>query len=483
MRKLTAGNKINFAMFALIVIIIIVLLVVFLMQVLKADRQIYQIEANTFLYDSEYNPIELENAATMKLEWDGNYHIKIPGNETYNAGEQVVIYNKSTAQVDLYGKIYQVFEDATVETLSGNNPITDFTKDRFYKLADRKYMIISNQIENENATVSTKRYLLVVLDKAGNTLLLNNELNAKTIKPMILETPTFRFDVANEKLIFGEDEIDLKKIIGSTNEYKEMEIASQDENENKIQEQNTSQDTPIINNGGSSTTITQNSETTQIINGGTNNNGINDNQQGNNSNIQTGGETNQTPLDKSVSLRNVMPTSSTLIVSYNIIDPEGKYQTVYLTVDGDVNKTIALDKAQTQYVVTGLTPNAEYQVTMTSREINSDGTTTQNIEDSLTVRTAKIDSTMKITRIGINKIYFNFKMDSNYAFDSANVALYVDGAKVETMAVDINQSVSALGWTSSFSYDYGGEVVIRIEDAIYNGSRVDVDIQAKIKNY
>ena len=300
---------------------------------------------------------------------------------------------------------------------------------------------------------------------------------------MILETPTFRFDVANEKLIFGENEIDLKKIIGSTNEYKEMEIASQDENENQTQEQNTSQDTTIINNGGSSTTITQNSETTQIINGGTNNNGINNNQQGNNSNIQTGGEINQTPLDKSVSLRNVMPTSSTLIVSYNITDPEGKYQTVYLTVDGDVSKTIALDKAQTQYVVTGLTPNAEYQVTMTSREINSDGTTTQNIEDSLTVRTAKIDSTMKITRIGINKIYFNFKMDSNYAFDSANVALYVDGAKVDTMAVDINQSVSASGWTSSFAYDYGGEVVIRIEDAIYNGSRVDVDIQAKIKDY
>ena len=126
LRKLTAGNKINFAMFALIVIVIIVLLVIFLMQVLKADRQVYQIDDNTFLYDSEYNPVELENTATMKLEWDGNYHIKVPGNENYNAGEQVVIYNKSTAQVDLYGKMYQVFEDATVETLSGNNPIISF---------------------------------------------------------------------------------------------------------------------------------------------------------------------------------------------------------------------------------------------------------------------------------------------------------------------------------------------------------------------
>ena len=76
MRKLTAGNKMNFTMFAIIIIVIIAILVIFLMQVLKADKQIYQIKANTFLYDSEYNPIELENEATMKLEWDGNYHIE-----------------------------------------------------------------------------------------------------------------------------------------------------------------------------------------------------------------------------------------------------------------------------------------------------------------------------------------------------------------------------------------------------------------------
>ncbi len=480
MRKLTAGNKVNFTMFAFIIIVIIVLLVIFLMQVLKADRQVYQIESNTFLYDSEYNPVELENVATMKLEWDGNYHIKTQEDESYNVGEQVVIYNKSTAQVDLYGRMYQIFQDASVETLSGNTPITDFSEDRFYKLADRKYMIISNQIENETATVSTKRYLLIILDKAGNTLLLNNELNAKTIKPMILETPTFQFDVANEKLIFGENEIDLKKIIGSTNEYKETELAKQDENGNETENQNAIQEGTTISNGGTSSSITQttqNSEITQIINGGINSSG-----QGNNNNIQSG-DTNQTPLDKSVSLRSITPTSSTLIVNYNITDPEGKYQTVYLTIDGDVSRTIALDKAQTQYTVTGLTPNAEYQVTMSSREINTDGTITQNIEDSLTVRTSKINSTIKITRIGINKIYFNFKMDSNYAFDSANIVLYVDGAKVNTMPVSINQAVSSSGWTSSFTYDYGGEVVIQIEDAIYNGSRVNTDIQAKIKNY
>lgn len=481
MRKLTAGNKVNFTVFAVIIIVIIVLLIVFLMQTLKADKQIYQIEPNNFLYDSEYNPIEIEETATMRLEWDGNYHIETQNKEKYNAGKQVVIYNTSSAELNLYGKMYQVFQDSTVETLSGNHQITDYQEDQFYKLADRKYMIVSNQIRNETSTVSTKRYLLIVLDKAGNTLLLNNELNAKTIKPMIIETPSFKFDVANEKLIFGENEIDLKKIIGSTNEYKEVKTAKQEENN---ETENNTENNPA--NGGttsSTTQTTQNSETTQIINGGIG--GINNGGQGNNSSIDMGNgeDGNQTPLDKSISLRSIAPTSSTLIVNYNIIDPEGKYQTVYLTIDGDVSKTIALDKAQNKYTVTGLTPNTEYQVTMSSREIQSDGSIQQNIEDSLTVRTSKINSTIAITRVGINKLYFHFKMDPNYAFDSANVALYVDGSKVATMPVNIEQATKTSGWTSRFSYDYGSEITIKIEDAVYNGSKINVDIQAKIKNY
>ena len=40
---------------------------------------------------------------------------------------------------------------------------------------------------------------------------------------MVINTQTFSFDVANEKLIYNEKEIDLKKIIGSTNQYIEPE--------------------------------------------------------------------------------------------------------------------------------------------------------------------------------------------------------------------------------------------------------------------
>ena len=120
---------------------------------------------------------------------------------------------------------------------------------------------------------------------------------------------------------------------------------------------------------------------------------------------------------------------------------------------------------------------------MLTREIKSDGSTKQNIEDSLTVRTSKVNSNITVTKMGVNKIYFNFKMDSNYTFDSATVALYVDGKKTDSMPVNIEQSTKSNGWSSSFSYNYGSEIILKIENVIYNGSKIDVDIQAKIKNY
>lgn len=499
MRKLTAGNKINFTVFAIVIIVIIVLLIVCLRYVMGIDKTVYQIEANTFVYDSEYVPVLIENGGTMQAKWDGNYHINTNDGLTYNVGPQSVMYNKSSGKVTLYGKMYQVFADASVQTLSGQSEFVNFSEDRFYKLADRKYLILSDSISNEQNTIATKRYLLVVLDKAGNTLLLNNEINAKTINPMRLVTPSFTFDIANEKLIFGNEQIDLTKIIGSTNQYEEkVQVAEQ----NTTQEQNNSNGQPVTQNSSSTTTTTTttNNSTQTIVNGnvnggnvgqtgGNNNNGNNENN-GNNGNVGNGGTNsgnnsgeNNTPLDKSVSLRSVVASSSTIKVNYNVIDPEGKYQTVYINVDGDKPDTIALDKTASSYTITGLTPNTDYTITLGAREIQSDGTISERIEDTLLVRTQRVSTTITVTRLSSSKIYFNLKMDSNYVFDSADVVLYADGNEVDRKNVSISSSTSSNGWNTSLDYDYGSEFVIRLENVVYNGNTVNVDVQAKIKKY
>ena len=119
--------------------------------------------------------------------------------------------------------MYRIYMDGAVSKLSQNNTISRISEDQFYKLGDRKYMVVGNTIVNQTGALSTQNYLLILLDKAGNTYLLNNELNSKTINPMIIRTQTFEFDVANEKLIYQGNEIDLKKVIGSTKNYVEPE--------------------------------------------------------------------------------------------------------------------------------------------------------------------------------------------------------------------------------------------------------------------
>ena len=279
MRKLTTGNKTNFAIFAIIIIMIIGLIIMFLTKVLNIDKQIYQIDSGTFFYDKNNNPIKLEEEGTLQAKWDGNYYLKDSNKQQYNMGEHVVTFNKKTLNVNTYGKIYQIQIDGKIQEKNGNNKIVNFNEENFYKLEDRKYLITANKIYNDTKTLNTKYYLMVIIDKAGNAFLLNNEINSRVINPMIIKTDTYEFDVANEKLKYQEKEIDLKKVLGSTNLYKEnteqKDIAKEDntsnqtiiENNNTTNNTNNNNNNSTMNNFNNNTNNNFNNTTNNVING------------------------------------------------------------------------------------------------------------------------------------------------------------------------------------------------------------------------
>ena len=163
MRKLTAGNKTNFTIFAIIIILIIALLIFCLSRVLNTDKQIYQIDSGTFFYDKNNNPIKLEEEGTLQAKWDGNYYLKGSNKQQYNMGEHVVTFNKKTLNVNTYGKIYQIQIDGKVQEKNGNNKIVNFNEENFDKLEDRKYLITANKIYNDTKTLNTKYYLMVTI--------------------------------------------------------------------------------------------------------------------------------------------------------------------------------------------------------------------------------------------------------------------------------------------------------------------------------
>lgn len=439
----------------------------------------------------------------------GTYYLfeEDDANKSYNLGENVTAYNLNQDNLIIYGTTYQVFKDATVEKNEKITEITNLKENKFYKLDDRKYVMVGNKIQNESGTLATQKYLIIIIDKAGNTFLLNNELNAKTINKLNIKTEEYEFDVANEQLIFGENKIDLKKIIGSTNEYKQKENTTEENITNEIQEnttevQNTvqqeqvqqelqqnnqninNQNSQIINNSNIRLPNSQNSQTSNNQNGYTQINPVDKNSQTSAGSVTEKTEdSNKQPLLKNVSLRSINTTCTYMDINYSVIDPENRFQTVYINVKGNTEQTIALDKNQTSYRVLKLTPNTAYTVTLSYKEILQDGTIQDVVEDTMEIRTEKADNQIQITKVAGKKMYFNFKMDKTYIADSAKIAMYIDDEKVEEKEVDITKATTNAGWTSYFEYKYGTKIILKLENFMYNGKEVDITTEAKFINY
>jgi len=494
LRALAAGNKKRFALFAIIIITIIILLITSLRLALKHEPEQYKIESNITLYDSDYVPIKTEEEATINKKWDGNYYLTLNNSKsTYKLNKKVVSFNEAKSKVTLYGEVFKVLFDGQVEKYVKDTEIKNNSGDQFYKIADRQYLLISDSIRNESGSISTSKYLYVIIDKSGNTLILNNQIYAKTINPIVLTTSSYKFDIANEKLIVGSNEIDLKKIIGSSNEYKEKEPEEEPEentNEDKEDSKDKVEHEQNNNNNGNQNSNIQNGEGTSVGNQNTQNNNSNTG-----SNVQGGGQiggitnsnTNKTPLSKSVSLRGAIATSSYIDIEYAVQDPEHKYQTVYAFVEAvGYENMIALDKNATTYRLTDLEPNTEYKITLGYKQITADNEIEDQIEDVLSVRTTRINAKLDITKVlaGKQKVYFNLKLDQNYAFDYAKVALYVDGMKESDVVVNLTEAVKQSGWSNVLTFEnYGSEIVLQVEGTSHDGTPVSTNIQAKYRNY
>ena len=227
-------------------------------------------------------------------------------------------------------------------------------------------------------------------------------------------------------------------------------------------------------------------------------NGNQNTQAGQNGNVNNGGtvgqgggiissDKNKTPLAKSVSLRGAIATSSYIDIEYAVQDPENKYQTVYAFIEAvGYENMIALDKNATTYRLKDLEPNTEYKITLGYKQITADNEIEDQIEDVLSVRTTRLNAKLDITKVlaGKQKVYFNLKLDQNYAFDYAKVALYVDGMKESDIVVNLTEAAKADGWSNVLAFEnYGSEIVLQVEGTSHDGAPVKTNIQAKYRNY
>lgn len=520
MRNLTSGNKINFTIFALIVLIILIILCTAVIMVVRTDKEEYPVSNTMSIYDKDYNYIELENDAKIFKKWTGNYYLKEDTTKKeYNLGGYAIAFDKNKKTLDLYGNFYQVLKGGDISKISGINTVSGNVQSQFYKIDDRKYLIAARNITNDTGSLSTQSYLIIIIDKLGNALLLNNKINAKTINEMIISTDDFKFDVANEILTYNDENINLKKIIGSTNEYVKREEENTTEGQNEVvnetevgQVENAAGEGQITTSATTTTTTTQNDNNkTTIIQNGANNN--NNNKQDTswvgslNNWIQkvaagfqsiyngNSGKKDEASLTKSIALNSLSVGTTSLDINYAITDPENKYNVVYAIVsDGTKQTSISLDKNATSYKVTGLEPNTNYSVEIGYKVIYSDSSVDEKVEDTMTVRTKAPTESLEITKVSTDKIYYTLKLDSNFVYDKgAKIIVYLNDTNEDTKSsitlTEANlEKAASSGYSGSFIIpdEYkikGSSIKIKLENTKYNGAEVNTNLTAKIINY
>ena len=480
MRKLSSKNKIYIIIFSLIVIIMVAILI-FAVKLSRNDlTNIYDISTNSVVYDEQTNLIDTTQGGNISKSWDEQYYYTTEDTKN-EIGEVSVVYEKATEEVFIFGNNHQVMLTGDILENKDKTTITDLKAAGFYKLDDRKYLIISGEIYNEDKSIYTNNYLIVNIDKQGNASLLNDVINVKTINPMILTFDKYFFDVANEKIIIGKKEINLKLINGSTNEYipnrnkpivEEVDMKEFIDAYNKLVNDFSQYAANNKNVGTSNQVITNNT----IVNNGTNNNY--------NSAIQNNNKTN---INKRVSLRGALSYPTYVDISYVVTDPEDKYQAVYLLVTGIIkgelrSEKIILDKYETKYRVTDLDPRSEYSVSLGYVEVVGEGkekTLVDNIEDVINVRTTKSNITIDITKIANGRVHFIYKMTKDYAIESGRLVLYVDGEMVDETTVLVTEALEKTGFSGSMKLSDSNLFEIRLEDAIYNGNSVELNISQK----
>lgn len=480
-RKLGKRNVRLFVLFSFLVLLVAALFGFGIWTAFSVDKNIYTVVSGTFTYDSDNSYVKLDSEGVLQQKWDKKYYLSVNSkekakNKVYTLGNDVVLYNENENSLKLYGANFRIDTNGTVTFNDKEVDIASNTSPMFFKLDDRKYLMISKQIITEKKEIDTKDYLIVEIDKSGNALLLNNELNVKTLSTVSLKTSGYEFDVANEKLIMPNSKktIDLKKVSGSSNQYVEP-----------TKETKTA-DTTVASGGGgggggggttSTETVTSSGSSAATGSAG--------------STIISSTTTNRLEdlnIIKTARINSVTAYTSYLDVFYAVNDPKNEYISVYLIVegtDGYENKLI-LNKNNTRYRIRNLTPNTEYTVSFGYTYASSENSDIllEDTSNSFVIKTSKNQARIVVNKISGNQIYYTVYFDKSYAYEFATIVAYKNNIPIGRDTINVTQALSDSGYSSIIKCDsaFSNKVVLKFEDCKFDGEDVESDIQTTFIN-
>lgn len=490
------NNSLQFIIITVITFLIVVMFILAVNHFIKLDTNNYTVSKNSITYDNENNYIAVSNTASLKMGLDGNYKLTNREdmlNVTYNLGTHAIIKEDSGSSLNIYGVYYEVKNNGEISRLTKENKISMIDGARMFKIADRKYLIIDKKISSSDGSINTKDYLIIEIDRNGNSTLYNDTINVKEINPLVINTSSFDFDIANEYLDINNTVIDLKKIIGSTNTYKEKD-SEQEENpeiDNATINSTTDylkQQVENLRKQVEAQNDYYNSYFKTVVNSFNNlNSSLQDtNKQQYNMQVDQNtikGNIKNYNLARWLTIGVIESSVSTIKVNYNVFDPNNEYTTIYLEVTGGnlvEPQRYYLNKESSNTTIRELNANTNYNISL-KYTINVEGASNTVTEDVITVRTKQPNIVLKITKVTANSISYYLQTDKEYRFDKATLNVYSDNNNLASEEVNINEAEA--GYNGTFKLDrIGYKNELRLENIYYNGTLIDLDVYAKFIN-
>lgn len=418
MRKYDIKNKRNIGIIIVISVVIIIMFSLFIRLFLSSDKKEYQVPSGTLAFDKDKTMIKVDDSAIIKTKWNNEYYL-LYNDYDYELGDTATLYNETTGEIYLYGRYYEISSGDFINITKDETVIKSSALTKFYKLADRKYLIIDKDIKSADGILSTSDFLMVDIDKVGNATLTNHKVSLKVFSATTIVTSNYTFDIANEILTYGSDKIDLKKIIGSTNTYTKEDLIPEENNQ-----------TGTSNNSNGSTGVVDNS---------TDNNG--------NGNGNLGGR-NETVIEeikkeaKRTSVISVNSTTSKIIVDYVIYDPKKEYTSVYMEVmnlSSNKVETIYLNSNSTVYEISNsIFPNTTYELTFKYSYLDENNDLKVEEFDKARVTTKLPGLSIEVARVKYGMINYLVTTDNTYPITSATVVVLVNGSEEGRKEIAIN---------------------------------------------
>lgn len=353
LRKYDLRNKRSFLIVGIIAIILIVIFSFFIYKFIKIGNVEYKLDSGTVIMDNNNDSMVLKENATLKMKWTGNYYLKFDDSKKEEVlSPNVISYNDG--KIQLYGKFFEVRNKDDIVITKDETKIDNISTPRFYKIEDRKYLLVSGSIISSDSQISANDFLLVELDKSGNAKLTNNKVNLKTISKTTLVTSTYEFDINNELLKFGDDTIDLKKIIGTSNQYKEDDSKGSGDGT----EDGTGDGTGTGNGGGNATGQTN---TGNVVTPDSKGEVVNN--KDNKINNDNKPDDTKKPQATVTSVVGVTASYNNINANYVIYDPYNNYTSTFVEVrnsSGALIKKVNMSKSGNSVILDNLDYNSTY---------------------------------------------------------------------------------------------------------------------------